>query len=367
MITETRPIGPTSTDLERLAVTLPDAPAMPGLRFRRWAGPSDLVGMVPVCNAAHRADGDPELTTLEMLAVDYAHLTNCDPETDILLAEVDGVIVAYGRVFWEDFTDGTRGYHAFAFLHPDWRRRGIGRAMLHHFERHNLAIGASHDTDRTKVLISWGYDRNEGNTALLRDEGYEPTRHFVLMVRPTLDAIEVTPMPQGLRLRPGHPEQARDVFAADTEAFRDHWGGVDESDAAYERWRGHPHWDPSLWMVAWDGDQVAGAVLNKIDPDENGEHGYLRGWLDSVFVRRPWRQRGLGGALIGRSLMLLRERGMTSAQLGVDVDNVNRALSLYTGAGFAVHQSETVWRKPWPVVGVTGAAEEPSLVRSRDG
>jgi hypothetical protein len=40
---------------------------------------------------------------------------------------------------------------------------------------------------------------------------------------------------------------------------------------------------------------------------------------------------------------------MTSAQLGVDVDNDNRALDLYTKAGFVVHQEETAWSKPWPL------------------
>jgi hypothetical protein len=39
---------------------------------------------------------------------------------------------------------------------------------------------------------------------------------------------------------------------------------------------------------------------------------------------------------------------MTSAQLGVDVDNDNRALDLYTKSGFVVHQEETAWSKPWP-------------------
>ena len=60
-------------------------------------------------------------------------------------------------------------------------------------------------------------------------------------------------------------------------------------------------------------------------------------WLGSVFTRRPWRRRGLASALIGRSLALLQERGMTSAMLSVDVDNPTGALGLYEAAGFRVH------------------------------
>lgn len=340
-------------DLETLAIALPDAPPIPGLRFRHWAGEPDLPEMVRVCNLARRADGDPEVATVEETRIDYRHLTNCDPARDILMAEVDGRLVAYGRVLWEDQNDGGRAYESFAFVDPAWQRRGIGRAMLHHFGRRASAIAATHDIDRPRTLQTWGYDRNVGNRELLESEGYTVVRRFVQMVRPTLDAIEVPPMPAGLELRPGHADQARAVFLADVDAFRDHWGSLDDSDVSFARWSEQPSTDPSLWVVAWDGDEIAGAVLNLISPEENEEHGYLRGWLDSVFVRRPWRKRGLAKALIGRSLVLLRERGMTSAALGVDVDNVNRALDLYTGAGFEVDRSESVWSKPLPEVATT--------------
>ena len=71
-----------------------------------------------------------------------------------------------------------------------------------------------------------------------------------------------------------------------------------------------------------------------------------RGLLDSVFVRRPYRQRGLGRALVLRSLEVLRERGMTSASLGVDSENPNAALHLYEACGFERIRSSTAWRKP---------------------
>jgi mycothiol synthase len=102
-------------------------------------------------------------------------------------------------------------------------------------------------------------------------------------------------------------------------------------------------------VVAWDGDQIAGAVANVIAHKENEELGLRRGLLDSVFVRRAWRGRGLGSALVGHSLALLRDQGMTSAWLGVDADNPNGALRLYENAGFAVDVRSTAYRKPLEV------------------
>ena len=52
-------------------------------------------------------------------------------------------------------------------------------------------------------------------------------------------------------------------------------------------------------------------------------------------------------ALISRSLVLLRDRGMTSAQLGVDAENPNAALHLYESSGFRVDHSGSAWRKDW--------------------
>ena len=107
-----------------------------------------------------------------------------------------------------------------------------------------------------------------------------------------------------------------------------------------------PDTDPSLWVIAWDGDEIAGGVNNSIHPEENEALGIQRGWLDSVFTRRAWRRRGLARALIARSLVLLRDRGKTSAALGVDADNPSGALGLYEEAGFAVDDRFTASRKP---------------------
>ena len=57
-------------------------------------------------------------------------------------------------------------------------------------------------------------------------------------------------------------------------------------------------------------------------------------------MRRPWRRRGLASALIGRTLVALRDRGMTAAQLGVDSENPNEALTLYQRHRFEVLRSD---------------------------
>ena len=87
-------------------------------------------------------------------------------------------------------------------------------------------------------------------------------------------------------------------------------------------------------------------MINEINETENAAFNRKRGWLRSVFVRRPWRKRGLGKAIVLRSLQVFRERGMTSAGLGVDADNPTGAMGLYTGTGFETEIRSSAYRKP---------------------
>jgi ribosomal protein S18 acetylase RimI-like enzyme len=153
-------------------------------------------------------------------------------------------------------------------------------------------------------------------------------------------------MPDGIEVRPATPDRLRQIWEANTEAFLDEWGEHDASEEAFERYMRSPTNDPSLWRVAWDRDEVAGMVIASIDTEGNREFGRARGWLDSVSVRRPWRRRGLATALIAESLLALRERGMTSAGLGVDTQNPSGALRVYERMGFAPVRRFTSFRKP---------------------
>lgn len=317
------------------------------LHLRSYAGEADIPEIVRVMNAATAADGVQEVWTVESLTSWLTHPSDqFDPARDGVMVERDGRVVATGRTEWVDTRDGRyREHRIFGSVDPSVQGEGIGTALLAHLEELARALAAEHDSDRDRLLAGFAPEGRPGE-ALLRDAGYETARWFIDMVRPTLDAIVEPPLPDGLELRPVTPDQHETIWRANREAFRDHWGGADESLEQLQRILGDPDTDTSLWLIAWDGDEVAGGVWNDIYPAENEAHGLRRGWLGSVFTRRPWRKRGLASALIGRSLTLLRERGMTSAILGVDADNPTGALGLYEGAGFVVHDRFVALRKP---------------------
>jgi ribosomal protein S18 acetylase RimI-like enzyme len=165
------------------------------------------------------------------------------------------------------------------------------------------------------------------------------------MVRPFSDPIQVTPIPEGLEIRTVPRDQFRKVWEADQEAFKDHWGYVPGTEEDYQRWLKDPLHDPNIWRVAWEGDQVAGMVLNFLNEEENKEYNRKRGWTEDISVRRPWRRRGLARALLTRSLQMFKDMGMEHAALGVDTQNLSGALNLYQSVGFRVEKQHTDYRK----------------------
>ena len=163
--------------------------------------------------------------------------------------------------------------------------------------------------------------------------------------RATLDDIPDAPLPDGIKIRPVRPEDHRAIFDAETEAFQDHWEATVRTDDDFRHWMEDPDTDPSLWQVAWDGDEVAGVSINTVYTEENERVGINVGWLDQVSVRRPWRRKGVGAAVIAESLRVLRDRGIDEASLGVDAENPTGALALYERLGFTRHRAFRIYRK----------------------
>jgi ribosomal protein S18 acetylase RimI-like enzyme len=330
-------------------VEVRNPPPIPGLAFRRMRPPDDFAAIADLFNAVAEADGLEERHDVQGLEQWFAHADHWDPLTDVLLAEVDGELIGYGKVHWNEDTDGGRNFATWGAVRPLWRRRGLGRAI--HYENvrrlREMAAGQEPVPDLVRRFDSWASDSQVGAIALLESEGFQVARYFFEMLRPHLDDIREFPLPEGLEVRPVEPEHYRALWEADKEAFLDHWGAMNWSEETFQRFFSGPDFRPDLWRVAWAGDEVAGQVTNEVMREFNTETGSRRGLLAGVSVRRPWRGRGLARALVAQSLVALRDEGMTDAVLGVDAENPTGALGVYTDNGFLVHQRERQYRKPF--------------------
>lgn len=333
-------------------------PDVPGLSFRHFRGAMDYPHMLAVIEASKVADQIERVDSLENLTRYYEHLTNCDPARDMVFAEVQEEVVGYARATWWQQTNPDGWVYAhFGFLKPDWRRKGIGRAMLRILQRRLRVIAAEQlgsgerPANLPATFCSWATDTEIGTQALLESEGFTPNRWFYNMVRPDLENIPDLPLPEGIAVRPVDWEaHQRLIFEAETEAFRDHWGYSAPTEEDYQGWlaevEGDPSIDPALWRVAWQDDQVVGMVRSFINEGENREYQRRRGWTEHISVRRPWRRQGVARALIALSLQALKEKGMTEAALGVDTNNTSGARNLYESMGFRPVKTQINYEKP---------------------
>jgi ribosomal protein S18 acetylase RimI-like enzyme len=181
--------------------------------------------------------------------------------------------------------------------------------------------------------------------ALAKSQGYEPIRFGFEMERDLSEPIPEAPMPNGLEVRPVEEDQIRKIFDASQEAFRDHWGYREETWEEFQGWFKDPTYTPDIWKIAWDGDQVAGIVMNYVNENENEEYDRKRGYTENISVGRPWRKRGLAKSLIVQSMQMFKDQGFTQTALGVDAENTSGALNLYKALGYKVTKKATTYRK----------------------
>lgn len=325
-------------------ILLPDAPAIPGLRFRMFDPASDYEAYVAVLTAANVADDLEWIPTVESMRHQHEHLDEFDPRRDILLAEIDGSVVAAAETDVRT-RDGEAVHQVDGFVVPAWRRRGLGRSMLHWTERRAIEVARVDGRMGPRAFSAHPDTEQAGAVALYESEGYRIVRYGFLMVRDLTDPIPDRRLPAGLALRPVDPDDHRAIWDADVEAFRDHPDRAEVTETDFIRWFSMPELDTALWRVAWDGDEVAGSVMTFVYPEDNATLDQRRGWLEHVSVRRSWRRRGVGSALIVDALRGLRDAGLTEAALGVDAENPTGALGVYEALGFRRARTAVLYRK----------------------
>jgi ribosomal protein S18 acetylase RimI-like enzyme len=323
---------------------LPEGPAGSDITYRRYRGVGDIDGMA-TANARLRAlAGVLEPIDLESMRHHYAHLVNSDPLVDCLIVERDGVTVGYGRVEWHDLVDGDRSYDNVIVLAPDAWGAGIATDLVDWTEQHSVEVARANATDRRSWFANYAFGGDAELNAALAERGYTAVRFDAEMLRPDLENLPDVPAPEGYVLRSPTEAELPAVFAMSVEGFSEHWGQHEADEQNYEAWVEDPRFRLDLVVVAWKGDEPAALVHNVLE-DRPG--GSVTGLLDGVTTHPRHRRLGLARACIAESLRRLRAAGASSAYLGVDTDNQNRAYALYESCGFRVATSGTSYRKPF--------------------
>ncbi|HEY5729615.1 MAG TPA: GNAT family N-acetyltransferase [Anaerolineales bacterium] len=282
---------------------------------------------------------EDEITDADVIRREWV-LPRFDPMEDIrVVFAPDGEMVGYIEVW----TTTKLPVHPWIWgrVDPRYEGSGIGTYLLMWAEERAKDAMTRLPADLRFAPRIGTYQKAERPKALFHANGYHHIRSFYNM-RINMDAPPVEPQwADGITLRTYDPETDLDaVYRTVDESFSDHFGHVEEPfEEGLQRFKhmmtGYESFDPTLWFIAMDGDEIAGVCLCRRQAFDNPDVGYV----NTLGVRRPWRKRGIGLALLRHAFCELYRRGKRMAGLGVDAENLTGALRLYENAGMHVHHA----------------------------
>lgn len=279
--------------------------------------------------------GKPDITRSELIA-EWTQ-PKFEPSKSLRITETtDGQIVGYIEV-WDTEPLPVANW-VWARVHPDFEGRGIGTNLMAWAEHRLQPTLARVPEDLRVAFRSGSLSTHRPTIDLLENLGMTLIRRFYRMVIELEEPVPEPIFPKGVEIKSFvEVNDLRAVNRAFSDAFRDHWGHVDqpeeESLAKWEHWIDTDEaFNPALWYIAMDGEEIAGICLCRQREYEDPDMG----WVNVLGVRRPWRKRGLGLAMLHHAFHVFRLKGKLRAGLGVDANSLTGATRLYEKAGMHV-------------------------------
>jgi mycothiol synthase len=309
--------------------SLPDAALPDGYSARpaSWDDLSEVAAMMRACD--EHDVGSPDYTE-EILADDW-RLPALDLARDAWVVRAPaGEVAGYGWVLNRDAHAQLLG---FAVVHPAHRGRGLGTYLVSLREARAAQHVPLAPPEREVTLGSDLVELDRAGHQLLERHRYRLVRHFWQMAidLDRDDGVPAPAWPEGVGGRmfiPGQDERA--VHQAVTESFAEHWGSV---AMPFHEWlemhTSRSSYQPDLWFLAAERQDVAGVLLGHLA--EDGE-----GWVDTLGVRSRWRGSGVGAALLRLAFQAFLDRGVRIVKLDVDAANETGATRLYERVGMHV-------------------------------
>ena len=328
---------------KRYVTNYPALAQVEGLAFRHFAGKEDFQIMHDIWDQVRKFYKSEWVSTVEDMEKDQQWRKNFDINEQQIIVELNGKPIGDFSWDWsvDEYDDIYKLGTGISLLKEYWDT-AIPTLMMDYQEQQVIAM-TDHLTDKPRVLRTWCKKVNPVLPEFYGNRGYEPSRYFFELSRPIEEPVGDYPMPEGLEIREVKPEHYRKIWDANHAAFKDHWGYEEPTEEQFKVWQEEKRWfQPHLWKIAWDGDEIAGQVGNFVDAIENKEFNRKRAYTEEISVGRKWRGRGLAKALIAESIRMFQNMGeFTETTLGVDADNPSGALNLYTSMGYIEDQTQT--------------------------
>ena len=321
-----------------------------------------------------------------------------DSSLDTLAAWDGGTMVAYGQLrVSHRLQDGLANAFLGGGVHPRWRGRGLGGAVMDWIEPRAAELSRKRHPGAPGILSFWAGAPGSSSARLAITRGYVPARYlhdFALDLtswRPSGSPGAAPQAGERTLAHDGGQSPVHDGGPADEDRSQAHDGGrspvhdggsrlgsfdvatrtLDLGDRAIveatrrahnEAFAGQPgaaEHDPDSWA----GQLLAGVFRPELSRvalgsgeglareesvesyvlSRDGAPGEL--YVSLVGTRVRARRRGLASRLLREVLVAAKAAGYRSVALGVDASRPSGAVGLYTQAGFRLLRTDVVYEK----------------------
>lgn len=316
----------------------------------RPATNNDLKNIVQLFNDCEEADSGLRTTTIEDVQQAW---TNPNYDVDLSVRVVENEqqqLVGYAS-FW-DLEKPAIDPWLDLRVHPQFRATPATDLLITWGEERAQRCVAEVPTDLRVALFSGTQHHHTAIKTTFDQHGFTEARHYWEM-KIDLDTRPPSPSwPEGIQLfqyetKADVLRNLTSIAIAFNDAFQDHFGHVKRPiENTINRWQHHietdqKRFDPTLWFLAMDGDEIAAICLCVKEDADDPNNGHV----DILGVRRPYRRKGLGLALLHHAFQTYYQRGKTAVTLGVDASSLTNATKLYEKAGMHIHRQFDVYEK----------------------
>jgi mycothiol synthase len=333
----------TESIADRFGASAPELPSHPDVAEWRHPSEADIDAIHAVVAAADAVDHPTWITPREDIA-DTFDLPHIDHSRDTLVAvAADGTVVAVATAALHPSRAEKLTVHLSGAVHPDFRRRGIGSALLAWADargREQLAEAtAAASTELPADMKVYAEELNRDHQAIAERLGYAPERWFTSMQRDLAAEVRLPAAPDGIHIVPFTHDRDDDARLARNDSFRDHWGSLPAAPETWAKFVGGEFFRADLSRLAVDGDgRIVAFCLATVNEDDWVTLGASNAYIDLIGVVRSHRRQGLATLVVSHALAAMADAGLERAVLDVDTASPTGANTLYEGLGFEATQ-----------------------------
>jgi mycothiol synthase len=295
----------------------------------------DLPRLLDLYSTAYASDGRDAATGADEV-LKHMNLPGHDPARDrwVVSEQEDGELLLATCMVWKPAADARADMDL--LVHPDWRRRGLGTALLSHAVERAGALGAEH-------IGAYARDAHPAAAAFARRHGFQPVAAFCdLRAGP-----EIAPPP------PRWPDSLAVVtydqradptllLQALNRCYAGQWGHHTVTAADLATFL--PQWQPDgIFLALAPSGEVAGIVRAELPHADS--NGHAAAHIDAPGVVPEFRHTDLRSALVLAAFHWIRDAGCAEVGL-LSWGDDDRTISLYQSLGFAITRKSIYHQRP---------------------